>query len=72
MGGLTNEIGLDWIKHFELHTQVSESRVDIDSLLDGHDSHHSTELRLFKCQDHNIITLCMPPSLLSYIAATRM
>ena len=29
-------------------------------ILDGHESHHSTEFELY-CQQNNIITLCMPP-----------
>ncbi|KAJ6436060.1 Glycoside hydrolase family 43 protein [Purpureocillium lavendulum] len=29
-------------------------------ILDGHESHHSTEFELY-CKEHNIITLCMPP-----------
>ena len=29
-------------------------------ILDGHESHHSTEFELH-CQQNNIITLCMPP-----------
>jgi hypothetical protein len=28
-------------------------------ILDGHESHHSTEFELY-CKSHNIITLCMP------------
>jgi hypothetical protein len=59
-GWTTNEIGLDWIKHFELHTQSRKVGGYRLLILDGHDSHHSTEFELF-CQDHNIITLCMPP-----------
>ena len=58
-GWTTNEIGLDWIKHFELHTQPRKVGGYRLLILDGHDSHHLTEFELF-CQDHNIITLCMP------------
>ena len=29
-------------------------------ILDGHESHHSTEFELY-CKQNNIITLCMPP-----------
>jgi len=59
-GWTTNEIGLDWIKHFELHTQHQKVGVYRLLILDGHESHHSTEFEIF-CQEHNIITLCMPP-----------
>ena len=58
-GWTTNEIGLEWIKHFEEHTQYQKVGVYRLLILDGHGSHHSTEFEIF-CQDHNIITLCMP------------
>jgi DDE superfamily endonuclease len=58
-GWTTNEIGLDWIKHFELYTQPRKVGVYRLLILDGHDSHHSTEFELF-CKEHSIITLCMP------------
>jgi DDE superfamily endonuclease len=59
-GWTTNEIGLQWIKHFDIHTKgcsVGQYRLLI---LDGHESHHSVEFELF-CKHNNIITLCMPP-----------
>jgi hypothetical protein len=59
-GWTTNEIGLDWIKHFELHTQPRTIGGYRLLVLDGHGSHHSTDFELY-CQEHNIITLCMPP-----------
>jgi hypothetical protein len=58
-GWTTNEVGLDWIKHFNKHTAprtVGQYRLLV---LDGHESHHSTEFELY-CQANNIITLCMP------------
>jgi hypothetical protein len=60
-GWTTNEIGLDWIKHFELYTQPRKVGRYRLLVLDGHDSYHLTEFELF-CQAHNIITLCMPPN----------
>src|SRR4051812_1855043 len=58
-GWTINEIGLEWIKHFELYTQPRK----VDSyrllILNGYESHHSTDFELY-CKDHNIITLCMP------------
>jgi hypothetical protein len=59
-GWTTNQIGLEWIKHFEQHTQHQKVGVYRLLILDGHESHHSTEFEIF-CQEHNIITLCMPP-----------
>jgi hypothetical protein len=57
-GWTTNEIGLDWIKHFEFHTQSRKVGGYRLLILDGHESHHSTEFELY-CQEKNIITLCM-------------
>ena len=59
-GWTTNEIGVDWIKHFELHTQPRKVGVYRLLVLDGHNSHHSADFELY-CQERNIITLCMPP-----------
>jgi DDE superfamily endonuclease/helix-turn-helix, Psq domain/Tc5 transposase DNA-binding domain len=59
-GWTTNEIGLDWIQHFEKHTQPRKVGAYRLLVLDGHDSHHSADFELY-CQEHNIITLCMPP-----------
>jgi hypothetical protein len=58
-GWTTNELGLEWIKHFELHTQPRKVGAYRLLILDGHESHVSTEFDLY-CQDHGIITLCMP------------
>ena len=59
-GWTTNEVGLDWIKHFDHHTARRTKATYRLLILDGHESHHSTEFELY-CQSHNIITLCMPP-----------
>ena len=59
-GWTTNEVGLDWIKHFDYHTAPRTTGRYRLLILDGHESHHSTEFELY-CQKHNIITLCMPP-----------
>jgi hypothetical protein len=59
-GWTTNEIGLDWIKHFELHTRPRTTGGYRLLVLDGHGSHHSADFELY-CQENNIITLCMPP-----------
>ena len=58
-GWTTNELGLDWIKHFEEHTQGRKIGCYRLLILDGHESHHSAEFELF-CRAKNIVTLCMP------------
>ena len=59
-GWTTNTVGLDWIKHFDFHTAPRRKGRYRLLILDGHESHHSTEFELH-CQQNNIITLCMPP-----------
>jgi hypothetical protein len=59
-GWTTNAVGLDWIKHFDFHTAPRTKGKYRLLILDGHESHHSTEFELY-CQQNNIITLCMPP-----------
>jgi hypothetical protein len=58
-GWTTNERGLDWIRHFNLHTKSRTKGGYRLLILDGHESHHSTDFELY-CKEHNIITLCMP------------
>jgi hypothetical protein len=58
-GWTTNERGLEWIEHFDKFT-ISRTRSSHRLLiLDGHESHHSTNFELY-CKEHKIITLCMP------------
>jgi hypothetical protein len=65
-GWTTNEVGLNWIKHFDQHTAPRTKGTYRLLILDGHESHHSTEFELY-CQNHNIITLCMPPHSSHYL-----
>ncbi|KID98255.1 transposase, partial [Metarhizium majus ARSEF 297] len=58
-GWTTNEKGVEWIKHFEKHTLARTRGTYRLLIMDGHESHHSTEFELF-CKEHKIITLCMP------------
>src|SRR2546423_14231217 len=58
-GWTTNELGFEWIQHFEKHTKDRTSGAWRLLILDGHDSHMSAEFDAF-CQEHKIITLCMP------------
>jgi hypothetical protein len=59
-GWTTNELGLEWIKHFDKHTKARTAGVYRLLILDGHGSHHSTDFALY-CKENNIIALCMPP-----------
>ncbi|KAL2016468.1 hypothetical protein VTK56DRAFT_3489 [Thermocarpiscus australiensis] len=59
-GWTTNAVGLDWIKHFDYHTAARTKGKYRLLILDGHESHHSTEFERY-WQQNNIITLCMPP-----------
>jgi hypothetical protein len=59
-GWTTNEIGLEWIQHFEQHTKpriVGKYRLLV---LDGHESHQSIEFDNY-CKEKDIIPLYMPP-----------
>jgi hypothetical protein len=59
-GWTTNELAIDWIRHFEQFTFPRKLGVYRLLVLDGHESHHSDEFEEY-CKEHNIITLCMPP-----------
>ncbi|KAJ3527259.1 hypothetical protein NM208_g10786 [Fusarium decemcellulare] len=59
-GWTDNEIGFEWLKHFDRCTSkrsVGRYRLLI---LDGHESHHSVDFERY-CEENQIITLCMPP-----------
>ena len=58
-GWTTNEAGINWIQHFNQHTIYRTKGTHRLLILDGHESHHSTAFESY-CQNHNIITLCMP------------
>jgi hypothetical protein len=58
-GWTTNEKGVEWIQHFEKHTKPRTQGAYRLLIMDGHESHHSTEFELF-CKEHKIVTLCMP------------
>jgi hypothetical protein len=59
-GWTTNEIGLDWLKHFDQSTKRRTRGVHRLLILDGHESHHSVDFEDF-CKANNIVSLCMPP-----------
>lgn len=58
-GWTTNELGVEWIKHFDQHTRTRTKGVKRLLILDGHESHHSVEFEEY-CKNNDIITLCMP------------
>ncbi|KAF6527566.1 hypothetical protein HZS61_007868 [Fusarium oxysporum f. sp. conglutinans] len=55
-GWTDNEIGLEWLKHFDRYTaKRSNSRYRL-LILDGHESHHSLGFEEY-CKENKIITL---------------
>jgi hypothetical protein len=59
-GWTTNEVTLEWLKHFEKFTRTKTVGGYRLLVLDGHESHHSAAFEEYCCT-HNILTLCMPP-----------
>jgi hypothetical protein len=59
-GWTTNELGVEWLKHFNAHTKARTVGARRLLILDGHESHHSLEFQEL-CKDNDIYTLCMPP-----------
>ena len=59
-GWTTNEIGFDWIQHFDKHTKTRSTAGYRLLILDGHENHHSADFELYY-KEKNIITLCIPP-----------
>jgi hypothetical protein len=59
-GWTTNNLGVEWLKHFNAHTKARTIGARRLLILDGHESHHSLEFQEL-CRENNIYTLCMPP-----------
>jgi hypothetical protein len=59
-GWTNNELGLEWIKHFDTHTKSRVVGTHRLLILDGHGSHATPEFDQY-CAENRIITLCMPP-----------
>ncbi|KAH7464036.1 hypothetical protein FOMA001_g17889 [Fusarium oxysporum f. sp. matthiolae] len=58
-GWTDNELGLEWLKHFDrCTTKRSNARYRL-LILVGHESHHSVDFEIY-CKENKIITLCMP------------
>jgi hypothetical protein len=58
-GWTDNNTALEWIKHFDKHTEAQRQGVYRMIILDGHESHISAEFNKF-CKEKNIVTLCLP------------
>ncbi len=59
-GWTTDQIGFQWIQHFEKHTRQKTVGSKRLLVLDNHGSHTTPQFRTF-CKDNSIILLWMPP-----------
>ncbi|KAH5618558.1 hypothetical protein HBI23_246740 [Parastagonospora nodorum] len=59
-GWTTNELGLQWLKHFDEHTKRRTVGTVRLLIIDGHESHDSLNFQQY-CKENKIITICMPP-----------
>ena len=59
-GWTTNELGLEWLKHFIHHTEAATVGSYRLLIINGHESHQSLEFQNL-CEESKIIALCMPP-----------
>ncbi|RYC77651.1 hypothetical protein BFJ63_vAg19475, partial [Fusarium oxysporum f. sp. narcissi] len=59
-GWTNNQLGLNWLEHFNKHTTNRSTGPYRLLILDGHESHQSTEFQEY-CKEKNIIPLYMPP-----------
>lgn len=59
-GWTTNEIDLDWMKHFDQFIKAPTKGIYRLLAMDGHESRHSFNFKDY-CWKNNIVTLCMPP-----------
>jgi hypothetical protein len=59
-GWTTNELGVEWLKHFIKHTDGKVVGTRRLLILDGHESYYSLEFQEL-CKENNIYTLCMLP-----------
>jgi hypothetical protein len=58
-GWTNNELGLEWLKHFDRSTSNRLTGPYRLLILDGHESHHSADFERY-CKEKKIIPLCMP------------
>jgi hypothetical protein len=59
-GWTTNALGLEWLKHFNVHTKRRTVGSYCLLIIDGHKSHDSLKFQHY-CKENKIITLCVPP-----------
>jgi hypothetical protein len=59
-GWTNNKLGVEWLRHFNAHTQTRTIGARRLLILDGHESHNSLEFQEL-CKESNIYTLRMPP-----------
>ncbi|EFQ84978.1 hypothetical protein PTT_20237 [Pyrenophora teres f. teres 0-1] len=59
-GWTTDQLGVEWVKHFNRQTASCTQGVYRLLILDGHGSHATPEFDQY-CTENKIITLCMPP-----------
>ena len=59
-GWTTNQHGLQWIQHFNKHTEKLTKGIKRLLVLDGHASHQSMEFLAY-CLENKIVCLYMPP-----------
>jgi hypothetical protein len=58
-GWTTDELGFEWLKHFNRYTEPRTTGVYRLLILDGHGSHATPEFDQY-CTENKIISLCMP------------
>jgi hypothetical protein len=61
-GWTNNQVGLEWLKHFDAHTKKRTVGTVRLLIMDSHESHDSLPFQQY-CKENKIITLCMPPHL---------
>ena len=59
-GWTDNKTGLEWLKHFNRHTEQRTKGAYRMLVLDGHESHVSAEFDNY-CEVNKIVPLCLPP-----------
>ncbi len=59
-GWTTYAIGPQWLEAFDLHTKTQTQGTHRLLILDGHESHVSSDFIQYCC-DHSIVALCLPP-----------
>ena len=61
-GWTNNELGFEWLKHFDRHTKTRTVGTYRMLIVDGHESHNTVVFNQY-CKDKKIVPVCMPPHL---------